>query len=303
SPETRRPSARTGRRRLRTPGSKTAPSARDCATRSPSRRKPRRCRRTDKRTAREGSCETLAVRLRSLPMQGLPPPPWRGRVGGGAPQPRGTRVGLPPPLTLPRKGGGKRERCAVRNDVGVADAATLPPRLWWREPTVTAVNSRISFAKFITSPVRRVEFDRFRNLALPAVAIGEKFRLVIKEFLAGLGREFEIRPLDDGIDRTGLLAQSAIDALHHVDVVAHGAAGAVVAARTGLDGDRLRRTDRLAQLAGDAAFLAIGIAAQRMLTAEPRGDRPFLDGIIQRRLRLEEVAHGEKERRHEFGQQ
>src|SRR6202158_3998053 len=116
----------------------------------------------------------------------------------------------------------------------------------------------------LASPVRRIEFDRFRNLALPAVAVGEKFRLVIIEFLAGLGREFEIRSLDDGVDRTGLLAQTAIDALHHVDVVAHGAAGAVVAARTGLDGDRLRRTDRLAQLAGDAALLAVGVAAQRV---------------------------------------
>src|SRR5437868_4275699 len=155
----------------------------------------------------------------------------------------------------------------------------------------------------LTSPVGRVEFDRFRNLALPAVAIGEQFRLVIIELLAGLGGEFEIRPLDDGIDRTGLLAQSAIDAFHHVDVVAHGAAGAIVAARPSLDGDRLRRTDRLAQLAGDAALFAVGIAAQRMLATEPRRDRALLERIIQRRLRLEEIAHGENERRYEFGQQ
>src|SRR6476661_5527655 len=125
-----------------------------------------------------------------------------------------------------------------------------------------------------TSPVWCVEFDRFRNLTLPAVAIGEKFRLVIIEFLAGLGREFEVRPLDDGIDRAGFLAQAAIDALHHVDVVAHGAAGAVVAARTGLDGDGLRRANRLAQLAGDAALFAVGIAAQRVFAAEARRDRP-----------------------------
>src|SRR5579863_9664411 len=120
----------------------------------------------------------------------------------------------------------------------------------------------------LTSPVRRVEFDRFRKFALPAVAIGEQFRLVIVEFLARLGREFEVRSLDDGIDGTGLLAQPAVDAFHHVDVVAHGAAGAVVAARAGLDGDGLRRADRLAQLAGDAALLAVGITAQRMLAPE-----------------------------------
>src|ERR1700710_1887177 len=126
----------------------------------------------------------------------------------------------------------------------------------------------LSIITSLPSPVRRVEIDRFRNLALPAVAVGEKFRLVIIEFLAGLGREFEIRSLDDGVDRTGLLAQSAIDAFHHVDVVAHGAAGAVVAARTGLDGDRLRRADRFAQLAGNAALLAVRITAQRVLAAE-----------------------------------
>src|ERR1700730_8299886 len=103
-------------------------------------------------------------------------------------------------------------------------------------PTVGAVNAFISATKFITSPVWRVEFDRFRNLALPAVAVGEQLRLVIVEFLARLGREFEIRPLDDGIDRAGFLAQPAIDALHHVDVVTHGAAGGVLAGGAGLRG-------------------------------------------------------------------
>src|SRR6185437_4142091 len=155
----------------------------------------------------------------------------------------------------------------------------------------------------LTSPVRRVEFDRFRDLALPAVAIGEQLGLVIIELLARLGREFEIRALDNGVDRAGLLAQPAIDALHHVDVVADSASGAIVAARAGLDGDRLRRTYRLAELARDTALLAVGIAAQRVLAAEARRDRPLLEGIVQRRLRLEEIAHREEERRYEFGQQ
>src|SRR5208282_1721226 len=85
--------------------------------------------------------------------------------------------------------------------------------------------------------------------------------------------------------------------------VAYGAAGAVIAARAGLDGDRLRRTNRLAQLAGDAALFSIGITPQRVLATEARRDRPLFERIIQRRLRLEEIAHGEKERRYEFGQQ
>src|SRR5215467_12832590 len=142
----------------------------------------------------------------------------------------------------------------------------------------------------LASPVRRVERQVLGDRALPAVAVREQALLVVVELLARLGRELEVRPLDDGVDRAGLLAQAAVDALHHVDVVAGGAARAVVAARARLDGDRLGRTDRLAQLAGDAALLAVRVAAQRVLAAEARRDRPLLERIIQRRLRLEEVA-------------
>src|SRR5258707_9802130 len=115
-----------------------------------------------------------------------------------------------------------------------------------------------------SSLVRRVEGEVLGDLALPAVAVREQAFLVVVELLARLGRELEIRARDDGVDRAGLLAHAAIDALHHVDVVARGAARAVVAAGAGLDGDRLRRTDRLAQLAGDAALLAVRITAQHV---------------------------------------
>src|SRR5215470_17561719 len=101
------------------------------------------------------------------------------------------------------------------------------------------------------SPVRRVEREVLCDRALPAVAVREQALLVVIELLARLGRELEVRPFDDGVDRAGFLAQAAVDALHHVDVVARSAAGAVVPPRAGLDGDRLRRADRLAQLAGD----------------------------------------------------
>src|SRR5215467_5256259 len=152
----------------------------------------------------------------------------------------------------------------------------------------------------IGSPVGGVELDILGDLALPAVAVREQTLLVVVELLARLGRELEIRALHNGIDRAGLLAQAAIDAFDHVDVVAGGPARAIVAARTGLDGDCLRGADRLAQLAGDAALLAIGIAAQRMLAAEARRDRPLLERIVECRLGLEEVAHGEEERRDEL---
>src|SRR5581483_2958321 len=106
-------------------------------------------------------------------------------------------------------------------------------------------------------PIRRVEFEALRDRPLPAVAVRQQALLVEVQFLARLGREFEVRPLDDGVDRAGLLAQPAIDALHHVDVVARRATRAVVAAGARFDRDRLRRADRFAQFAGDAALFAV----------------------------------------------
>src|SRR6201999_2610342 len=109
----------------------------------------------------------------------------------------------------------------------------------------------------IGSPIGRVERDVLGDLALPAVAVREQALLVVVELLARFGSELEVRPLDDGVHRAGLLAETAVDALHHIDVVARGAARAVIAARAGLDGDGLRRADRLAELAGDAALFAV----------------------------------------------
>src|SRR3546814_12522759 len=67
----------------------------------------------------------------------------------------------------------------------------------------------------------------------------------------------------------GFLAEPAEDALEQVDVVARGAAGAV-GALLRIDGYRQRRADRFAQLAGDAALFAVGIATQRVQSAEAR---------------------------------
>src|SRR6201986_2917201 len=84
--------------------------------------------------------------------------------------------------------------------------------------------------------IRRVEFQIPGDFPLPAVAVRQKPFLAVVEFFARLSRDFEIRAFDDGIHRAGFLAQPAIDAFHHVDVVARGAARTVFA-RLRLDGD------------------------------------------------------------------
>src|SRR5215467_5593761 len=130
----------------------------------------------------------------------------------------------------------------------------------------------------ICSPVRRVEGHVARDLTFPAVAVCKQALLVVVELLARLGGEFEVRALHDGVHRTGFLAKTAIDALHHVDVVAGGPPRAVVAARSRLDCDGLGRADRLTQLARYTTLLAVGIAAQHVLAPEARRERALFEG-------------------------
>src|SRR5215207_1917761 len=155
----------------------------------------------------------------------------------------------------------------------------------------------------IRLPIRRIQRDVAGELALPAGAVVEELVLVVEELLPRLDRELVVRPLHDGVDRAGLLAEAAIDALHHVDVVTGCAASAVVAARPRLDGDGLGRADRLAELAGDAALLPVGVAPQRVLASEPRAAIIALEGIVDGRLRREEIFHREPEGRDELPQE
>src|SRR3546814_20474740 len=113
----------------------------------------------------------------------------------------------------------------------------------------------------------------------------------VHQLFARLGRKLEIRPLDDRIDRTGFLTEPAIDALGHVDVVA-GRPPAAVGPRLRLDRDRERRADRLAELAGDAALLAVRITDQHVPAAEERAGAPPPGGIVQGDLRLDRKRGG-----------
>src|SRR5438552_12592981 len=108
--------------------------------------------------------------------------------------------------------------------------------------------------------------------------------------------------LDDRIHGAGLLAQPAEDALGEIDVVARGAAGAV-GALFGLDGDRKRGANGLAQLAGDAALLAVRVAAQGVQPAEARAHRGLLLRELHGDLAPEEMAPGERHSLHQLDQQ
>src|SRR6201987_1482818 len=153
------------------------------------------------------------------------------------------------------------------------------------------------------SPVLRVERQALGDFALPAIAVRKQAFLFLIKVFPGLGWGFEVWTLDDGVDRARLLAHAAIDALDHIDVVAGRAPRAVVPPWSGLDGDRLRRANRFAQFAGNAALFAVRIAPQHMFAAEAGRNRVLLERIIDRRLRFEEVAHRQQQRLPEFGEE
>src|SRR6185312_10186499 len=110
------------------------------------------------------------------------------------------------------------------------------------------------------SAVARVLGAVVRDALLVPVADRDEHRLGVEQVAARFAVVLDEPGLDDGIHRAALLAEAAEDALDEVDVVARGAARAVVALLA-LDRDRERGAHRLAQLAGDAALLAVGIAA------------------------------------------
>src|SRR5207244_5550114 len=112
-------------------------------------------------------------------------------------------------------------------------------------------------------------------LLLVAVADGEQHRLGVVEVPPLLAVVLEDARLDDGIDRAGLLAEAAEDALGEVDVVASGAARSIFSLFT-FNMNCQRWADGFAQLAGDAALFPVRIAAQRVQAAEARAHRCLL---------------------------
>ena len=80
--------------------------------------------------------------------------------------------------------------------------------------------------------------DDSSQLRLPLVSVCQQLLLVVQQLLSGLGGVLGVWRLDDSVDWARLLAESAVDALGHVDVVACCAAGSVLAL-LGLDGDGL----------------------------------------------------------------
>src|SRR6185369_14316937 len=116
-----------------------------------------------------------------------------------------------------------------------------------------------------------------RDLGFVAVADGQQHVLGEVQVAALFAVVLQDRGLDDRIDRAAFLAEAAEDAFRQVDVVAGGAARPV-GPLVRFDRDRHCRTDGLAQLACDAALLAVFVPAQRVQAAEARRQRRLFLG-------------------------
>jgi hypothetical protein len=92
-------------------------------------------------------------------------------------------------------------------------------------------------------PVQRsVSSSHSQSLTTTATHIRQQLLLIIQQLLPRLSRVLGVRALDDGVHGTALLAEAAVDALGHVDVVTRRPSAAVFAL-LGLDGDCLGWAD------------------------------------------------------------
>ena len=113
--------------------------------------------------------------------------------------------------------------------------------------------------------------------------------LVVEQLLAGLGGVLGVGGLNDGVDGARLLAETAVNALGHVDIVL-GSSARSISSLLSLDSDGLggadlylcQRVDHvvvyglsysLAKLASNASLFTRGVSSEGVLATESRRDR------------------------------
>jgi len=104
-------------------------------------------------------------------------------------------------------------------------------------------------------------------LWLPFITVSNELLFVVEEFLVPECGVLEVRSFDDGIDGTGFLAETAEDALSHIDVILGGTARAI---GTGLrfNCDGKSRAGSLTKLAGNTSLLSSGVTSESVLSSE-----------------------------------
>ena len=128
-----------------------------------------------------------------------------------------------------------------------------------------------------------------RKLRLPLVTVLNQLLFVVKELLVQECGVLVVGAFDNSVDWAGFLAETAEDALGHVDVVLGSTARAI---RTGLrfNGDSESWASGLAKFAGNAALFTGWVTTEGVLTTEHRGERSLFPRVMQ------DVLLGKKEK-------
>ena len=124
-----------------------------------------------------------------------------------------------------------------------------------------------------------LDFHDSCKLWLPFVTIFDQLLLVVKKLLVKECGVLVVGTLDNSIDGAGLLAETAENALGHVDVVL-GRAARSVRSRLRLDRDCKGRAGRLAKLASDASLLTSWVSTQGVLATEHGTQRTLLPRVV-----------------------
>ena len=135
-----------------------------------------------------------------------------------------------------------------------------------------------------------------------------RLTLVIQQFLSRLSGVLGVGALNNGVDGAGFLAETAVDALGHVDIVTGGSARAI-GTLFGFNGDGLGRADLgtvsgrcfwwcvfasktygFAELAGNAALFSRGVSSEGVFATESGRDGTLYRWLIGMLERIDEVV-------------
>jgi len=143
-------------------------------------------------------------------------------------------------------------------------------------------------------PIDVVSVKVSGNFGLGTVTISEKFLLVVKQFFACFGRVFGVLSLYDGVDGACFLAEAAVDALGHVNII-FGCSSGTIQPGFGLDSDSLSGANGFTELASNAPFFSGRISTQCVFTTETWAEGTFLervhDGVWRPEELLEDDPH------------
>lgn len=164
-----------------------------------------------------------------------------------------------------------------------------------------------------------IRVDIGGDFGFPLITVVEELLLVVEELLVRFSGKFKIRTFHDGIDRTRLLTEPAIDALGHVYIIPGRPPRTI---GTFLSFNRnsllinlsenlivfsifydkyLRWANCFAEFTSDAPLLARRIPPQCVLAPEPGAERSLLEGVIDGGRLFEDVGERDGETARQFG--